>query len=397
MRTIFSLLFLLGFIGVSNAQSVSYEFVLENPAKDDLKNYMVEIKMSSLGYLPWGSYIADDGKQQVPVEQASNLKGEVFLLFPVDLLKAGETKKFMIKRGEAIDYPKRTYAEIAHKIGGAFKGHEYVGGFSWVKPNYIKLPGSFRDHAYYIKYEGAGWESDRVAFRFYLDQRNAIDVFGKKTPQIVLPAVGVDGYQRYHEMADWGMDNMKVGKALGIGTIAAWDGTNAIRVEKRDSLLSYIPADGKLRSQVRTDYYGWEVNGTKCNLQSLITIDAGSRASRMELQADQQIPLCTGIVKDKNGELFKGERGKWGYIATFGKQSLNDDMMGLAIFYRKSQLKETTEDALNHLVVFDPQDGYVEYYFMPTWELDWEPVKTKADFQTCIDELLVRLNQQKSF
>jgi hypothetical protein len=82
------------------------------------------------------------------------------------------------------------------------------------------LPGSFKDHSYYIKYEGAGWESDKVAYRFYLDQRNALDAFGKKTPGIILPAVGVDGYDNYHKMAVWGMDDMEVGKSLGIGSIA---------------------------------------------------------------------------------------------------------------------------------------------------------------------------------
>ena len=393
MKNKLMLLLFLSFVSLSTAWSVSYEFTLENTTSSDLIDYVVEIPWSRMSDLPTGSFIADDGRVKVPVELTADLKGEAFFIFPVAVLPAGEKRTFKIQPGEVHEYPKRTYAEIAHKIGGQFVGHKYEGGYSWVKPNYLKLPGTFRDHAYYIKYEGSGWESDKVAFRCYLDQRNAIDVFGKKTPQIVLPFVGVDGYDNYHEMADWGMDNMKVGDALGIGTIAAWDGTKAVRVEKRDSLESYIPADGKIRSQVKTTYYGWNVNNVTCNLQSLLTIDAGSRASHMELLADKDIPLCTGIVKDKNGELFRGESGQWAYLATFGQQSLNNDNMGLAIFYKKNQLQEITEDKLNHVLVFKPQKGYVEYYFMPTWELDWEPVVTKADFQRCINEVLNRLNK----
>lgn len=395
MKTkLFFLFLLLGGVGLSKAQSVSYRFTLENPSKTDLKDYMVELPFSNFKDMPLGNYLADDGKQAVSVEWSTDLRGRLSLIFPVALLKPGETKVFTITPGDTYAYPKRTYAELAHKIGGAFEGNKYLGGYSWVKPNYMKLPGTFRDHAYYIKYEGPGWESDRVAFRFYLDQRNAIDVFAKKTPGIVLPFVGVDGYQTYHNMADWGMDNMKVGKALGIGTIAAWDGKKAVRVEKRDSVESYIPADGKLRSQVKTIYYGWEVGDAKCNLHSQISIDAGSRASRMELWADRDMPLCTGIIKSPKAEFFQGESGRWAYIATFGQQSLNNDMMGLAVFYRKIHLKEVAEDELNHVVVFQPNEGYVEYYFMPTWELDWEPVVTRADFQACIDEVLTRLNKQ---
>ena len=144
-----------------------------------------------------------------------------------------------------------------------------------------------------------------------------------------------------------------------------------------------------------TTYYGWDANGVKCNLKSLISIDAGSRASHMELSVDKTLPnIATGIVKDKNAALIKSENpgSEWSYIATFGKQSLNNDMQGLAVFYRTKQLQKVTEDELNHVVVLNPDNGRVEYYFMPTWELDWEPVADKAAFMKCVNEVLDRLN-----
>jgi hypothetical protein len=276
-----------------------------NPSEQKVVDYTAEIPVSQLQHLPAGDYIAVVDNREVPIEISTNLLGETRFIFPVAVLNAHETKKISIRPGKAEQYPKRTYAELSHKIGGHFEGQEYVGGFSWVKPNYLRVPDNFKDHAYYIKYEGPGWESDKVAFRFYLDQRNAIDVFGKKTPGIVLPFVGVDDYESYHHMADWGMDNMKVGSALGIGSIAVWDGKKAVRVEKTDSVICYIPSDGKIRSQVMTTYYGWDANGTKCNLKSLLSIDAGSRASHMELLLDKEIEnLATGINKDKAAEFF---------------------------------------------------------------------------------------------
>jgi hypothetical protein len=270
----------------------------------------------------------------------------------------------------------------------------YEGGYAWVKPNYLRVPDGFTDHAYYIKYEGPGWESDKVAFRFYLDWRNGIDVFAKKTPDIVLPFVGVDGYDNYHKMAVWGMDNQTVGDGLGLGSIAVWNGEKAIRVAQKDSTICYIKADGKVRSQVMTTYYGWNVNGAKCNLQSLISIDAGSRASHIELLTDKPLDnIATGIIKDRNAGFFKADSdGEWSYIATFGKQSLNNDIAGLAVFYRKKQLKEIIGDKLNHVLVLKPEKNYTDYYFMATWELDWEHITSQADFQRCIDEVLNRLN-----
>ncbi len=390
------LTYLIVLASVANVQGQTYSLVLKNQTKKEVKDYVAELPVSFLKKLPSGDYVASFDDQTVPVEITSDLRGVSKALFPVGSLLPSETKKVTIKQGQSPLYPKRTYAELAHKIGGQFEGYEYKGGYSWVKPNYLRVPDNFRDHAYFIKYEGPGWESDRVAFRFYLDQRNAVDVFAKKTPGIVLPFVGVDGYESYHHMADWGMDNMKVGKALGIGTIAVWNGSKAVRVEKTDSVICYIPADGKIRSQVMTTYYGWDANGTKCDLKSLISIDAGSRASHTELYVNQKISnLATGINKDKNAEFFvsNDKSQEWSYIASFGKQSLNNDNMGLVVFFRTKQLKEITSDELNHVVVLEPVDGYVDYYFMPTWELDWEPVVTKDDFMKCIDEVLTRLNK----
>lgn len=374
----------------------SQHIIVKNSTNKTLIDYTVEISVEKLKSLKVGEYVvvAPNG-EILPMEIVSNLAGEQKAIFPVAKLFPNTTNIFQIQQGLATGYPKRTYAEIAHKIGGHFEGKNYEGGFSWIKTNYLRKPDEYTDHSYFIKYEGPGWESDKVAFRFYLDWRNGIDVFAKKTPGIVLPFVGVDDYEKYHHMADWGMDNMKVGKTLGLGSIAVWDGKKAVRVEKTDSIVAHVQTDGKIRSQIATTYYGWETDNTKCNLKSLISIDAGQRVSHMELFADKEINnIATGIMKDKNGELILPERSvrEWSYIATFGKQSLNSDFQGLAVFYRTRQLQQITEDDLNHIIVLNTDNGFVEYYFMATWELDWQPISDKKLFINCVNETLDRLN-----
>lgn len=389
-RYCFTAFLLLLFLHSAMPQSI----VVKNNSDKTLKDFTAEIPISKIS-LKLGSYVAvPPSGEKLPVEIVSDINGIQKIIFPVSQVPKKSEVVFSIQNGYAEKYPKRTNAEISHKIGGKFNGKNYEGGFSWIKTNYLRKPDEYTDHSYFIKFEGPGWESDKAAFRFYLDWRNGMDVFAKKTPGIVLPFVGVEDYEKYHRMADWGMDNMKVGKSLGLGSIACWDGTKAVRVEKTDSVISYVQADGKIRSQVMTTYFGWDANGVKCNLKSLISIDAGSRASHIELKADKNIPFATGIFKDPNGELILPERNdkEWSYLATFGKQSLNNDMQGLVIFYRTKQLKKITEDELNHVLLFNPEKGSIEYYFMPTWELDWEPVVDKTAFQKCIDEVLDRLN-----
>ncbi len=401
MKNLLTCLF--AFVLLSPLQGQTVTLAVKNTTDKKIVDFVAEVPLSNLKKLPVGNYVATIDNQIVPVEIVMDLQGISKALFPIASIDSKELKSIVITVGDASRYPKRTYAELSQRIGGSPKDYRYDRKdtvFNWIKPNYMKLPGSFKDHAFYLKYEGPGWESDKVAFRFYLDQRNAVDVFAKSTPGIILPQVGIDGYENYHKPSAWGVDQMTVGSALGIGSIAYWDGQKAIRVENRESVECFIQSDGKIRSQVNTTYYGWNVGGVKCNLKSLISIDAGSRASHVELKVDQDIPnLATGIIKKENTELLVSNEkdAEWSYIATWGKQSHSDQyqdskMMGLVIFVRTKQLKEITSDKLNHVVVLKPINGAVDYYFMPTWELDWDPVVTKADFLKCIDEVQTRLN-----
>ena len=84
----------------------------------------------------------------------------------------------------------------------------------------LRVPPEHTDHSWFIRYEGPGWESDLVGYRFYLDWRNATDIFGKKDHRYgACKDVGQDGFDSYHEPADWGMDVLKVGESLGIGAL----------------------------------------------------------------------------------------------------------------------------------------------------------------------------------
>lgn len=389
----FCIIFILAFVLTINLNAQTQRtLILANSGKT-IRDYTLEIPVEKLN-LSVGEYRALVNNSITPVEIITDLKGHQKALIPISEIKSGEKLTILIEQGTSETYPKRTHAELTHKIGGHFEGNKYVGEFSWVGVNRITLPGTFRDHSYYLKFEGPGWESDRVAYRYYLDNRNAIDVFAKTTSDIVLPSVGVDGYDNYHKLASWGMDNLKVGKSLGLGTIALWNGEHAQRLENRDSTTCTIQSDGKLRSQVKTIYHGLDVDGQKCNIVSLISIDAGSNASHMEIKTDKTLDnIATGIIKLKQGELKVGKPDeKWTYIATFDKQSLNNDMQGLAILFKNKQLKTITEDSLNYVIVLNPENNYTEYYFMATWELEENQVKTEDEFIERVQSELSKLN-----
>lgn len=392
----FMLLCVSSLLAQSNNEQV---LTIKNNSANNISDYIVEIPVEKLN-LKLGEYIAVWQNETSPVEIVTDVQGNTLAIFCIENFNANQVAKYTIKKGSADAYPKRTYAGLAHKIGGQFVGKEYIGGNTWIKVNRMVLPGTFTDHSYYIKHEGPGWENDKIAFRFYLDNRNAIDAFGKTTSELVLPTVGACDFDAYHNLAFWGMDNSKVSKSLGLGSIAIWDGEKAVRVEKKDSTTCLIASDGKLRSQVKTTYHGWLANGEKCNLTSLISIDAGSYTSHMELVADKKLDnLTTGIIKDPSGKLIvnSDKNKEWSYIATFGKQSVNKDRQGLAIFVKTKQIKQITEDDLNHILILQPdKNGYADYYFMSTWELEKDPIKTEKEFVDRINLVLNKLENNIS-
>lgn len=309
-----------------------------------------------------------------------------------------ETKTFTVryaKSGELRrDYPKRTQAELSHKVGGKFVNRKYEGG-TFQNVQYLRVPPEHTDHSFYIRYEGPGWESDKIGYRFYLDWRNAIDIFGKKTPDMVLQNVGLDGFDSYHEMSDWGMDILKVGDALGIGSLAMWHAGKAQRVAQTDSVTCAIIANGAVYSQIQTKYFGWKVGEGFHNVVSNLSITAGSRLTKHQVEIDGNPPnLCTGIVKlDSTVLLVSPESNKgWSYLATYGKQSLANDMLGMAVLYRKSDLIEVTADQLSQVVVLKPENGRLTYYFLGAWEQEPDGIKNKEEFEAYLNETIAELN-----
>lgn len=291
------------------------------------------------------------------------------------------------------NYPKRTQAELSHKVGGRFINRVYEGG-TFENVQKLRVPQEHTDHSFYIRYEGPGWESDRVGYRFYLDWRNAIDIFGKKVPDMVLRNVGQDGFDSYHEMSDWGMDILKVGDALGIGSLGMWVDGKARRISTTDSVTCQIVADGPVYSQIRTEYFGWDVGGKKYSVTSDLSIKAGSRITWHTVKVvGNPDNLCTGLVKHEDARLFQSDvNSGWGYLALYGKQSLSGDDLGMAIFYRTDDLIEKTEDKLNHVLVLMPKDGRLKYGFAAAWEQEPDGIGTEEAFIDYLEKTVTRLN-----
>jgi hypothetical protein len=304
------------------------------------------------------------------------------------------TVRYSVNGEKTRNYPKRTQAELSCKVGGQFLNRKYQGG-TFQNVQYLRVPPEHTDHSFYIRYEGPGWESDKIAYRFYLDWRNAIDITGKKIPDMVLQNVGLDGFESYHSMSDWGMDVLKVGESLGIGSIAMWTNNKVERVSVTDSVTCQILSNGSIYSQIQTRYYGWKVGEERYNLTSDLSIIAGSRLTKNSLLINGEAPnLCTGIVKLENADFIQSadSSSNWSYIATYGKQSLANDNLGMAVLFQKKDFQQLTEDSLSHVVVLKPTQGKLDYYLLAAWEQEPNGIKNKADFTDYLNTVVQNFN-----
>ena len=292
----------------------------------------------------------------------------------------------------------KTYAEISIKEGGHWDGREYIGG-TFKNVSELKVPAEHTDHSWFIRYEGPGWESNKVGYRMYLDWRNAIDIFGKVTDTMALSKVGQDGFDSYHEMQTWGQDILKAGKGLGIGSIGRFYNNEVLHFNKVDSTFVKIENSTK-KSSVITDYYGWKTENDIIDLHQVLSIKPNKRYTKHTIKPSKEIEgICTGIVKHGVNYFTKeSENKKWGYIATYGVQTLAavPDKLGMAIFYEIETVKEVTDWEHDHLLIFKPTTNEISFYFLGAWEQEKDGIKTEAAFLSYLDELLAELNDYKT-
>ncbi len=285
-----------------------------------------------------------------------------------------------------------SYAELSVKEGGKWEGNQYIGG-TFKNVQELTLPEAHTDHSSYIRYEGIGLENNQVGYRLYLDWRNATDIFGKKVTTLVLPEVGQDGFESYHHDAPWGQDILKSGRTIGIGSYGRYDEQNdyveTFKIVKKTTAKVVNEKD---QSYATIDYKGWKTWGNPVDLQSKLTIFPKDRFVKVDLTLSNSLSgLCTGIVAFKNIPLKQGisKNKKWGYIATYGPQTLakKEDNLGMAVFYPIESFDQYLKTKSTHTIVFKKTKN-VSYYFMGAWSQEPNGLTTEDAFYKDLDQKL---------
>jgi len=320
-------------------------------------------------------------------------------------LAANQTRRFSIVSDADLKSPvikKQTQAEISIKEGGQWNGNHYDGG-RFVNVQHVKPPPQHNGSSTFIRYEGPGIESDKVAYRIYLDQRNGFDIFGKKIPDMVLQNIGHDNGESYENDAPWGLDIFKVGNSLGTGGFGYWNGKQVESIASTASREATIMANGNLYAAFDICYNKWQVNENAYDMSALISMNAGSRLAHNQvhikpLGETKDMPaMAIGVVHHPNTKLIESDSHsnlEWAYMASWGKQSriTPGEYLGVGVIFHRSQRIKQTEDNNSYVSVMDASKGVLDYYFFAAWDKEPGGIKTEAELKAFLDQQIELLS-----
>jgi len=108
--------------------------------------------------------------------------------------------------------------------------------------------------------------------------------------------------------------------------------------------------------------------------------------------------MAIGVVKHKGTELIESSRDVPGdsyvYIASWGKQALSEDNLGMAVFVRKTDFVKLVEDKASYAATIKTSGNDVDYYFAAAWQGEHgKGIATKEAFVKYLEQEVEKLNQ----
>lgn len=236
----------------------------------------------------------------------------------------------------------------------------------------ITYPGDANNSIIYntIYGHGAVMESMLNAWRIYVDNRQSIDLYGKKTHQLELETTGF--YTTPEQSAQgYGRDILWAGKSVAAGSFRGLTNGQPATIDTVRSRSQRIVASGPIRSIIEVEDKDWEINGKKVDMLQRYTQYGLNPYFTAEIflkgpGADQV--FCTGVQKigDNGGEGFfenNGFAGSWGTNIPEKAHPEMTETLGIGIQVDPANVVRTREDDLNYLVEVKPDaNGKITYY-----------------------------------
>lgn len=353
---------------------------VKNGKGSEKKDAPVVLRLSdfkNLDFVVRSASVACDGQTVAcQLDDMDNDGRKDELCFVCDL-KKGEQKTFELTfsgKSQASTVTSRVYADM--QLDDKKKKHPYITS--------LEAPGdSYLYNDFY--HHGVAFESEKTAYRIYFDERQNIDLYGKKFYRLELHDTGF--YTTADQQASgYGNDVLWAGQSVGCGTLKLWDGNGPQNWKNVATRGQRLIASGPVRNVAEVIDRGVSIDGIPepYNVRTIYTQYAGHRDVRVDVSLDRSLEksfLCTGVQKiglseeafNANGgikqEGFVKEDGlaaSWGadYPEMGKKEQFPPEPVGLAVRVPKDYISSVKTDDLNYLIVLGKSGQQTLHYFI---------------------------------
>ncbi len=235
-----------------------------------------------------------------------------------------------------------------------------------------------------LQHHGPAFESKLMAFRIYFDQKQTVDLYGKKHHELELAQT--NWYPTDEQIAKgFGDDILWVKETTGCGTLKGWDGTKATHITPVTNRTARVITDGPIRAIIEMESDGWKYEGKTIQLKQRYILYAGHRDVEVQVSQNDTTTLCTGVqtVFDKSQIMppLKGVLAIWGtglqYPKTDNKRAM-PQTVGLAVSVPYSILQKSTKDTDNLLLILKGKSFI--YHFAAAWSQEIGGYKNADQF-----------------
>ncbi|MBQ5577924.1 MAG: DUF4861 domain-containing protein [Prevotella sp.] len=374
----------------ANAQ-VTIQLQLTNPTKMERTDAPVVVNLSEYNDVRSAMVTIDGVEQPCQLDDLDQDGRFDELAFVTDFTKKQKKDAIvtLFNNGEPRQYAPRTYAEMVmrnSKVKEKNKHDIYISSITVDKE-------TANSNSYNIlHHHGVAFESELIALRIYLDQRQTLDLYGKFHEGLELKETQFYTSDEQKQQG-YGDDVLWVGNTFGLGAMRGWDGTAPTLLSDYQRRTQRILATGPVRTIVEVKDDGWRVTPTALpvNMTIRYTLYGGHRDIDVDVTFNRNVPdlqFSTGIINVKNSEEFSdndGLRACWGtdWPAT-DTLKWKRETVGLAIYMpAKYRVKEMEANNDNYAYVVKADGNKIHYslsYTSDNEDFGYHSAKTWFDF-----------------
>ena len=374
----------------ANAQ-VTIQLQLTNPTNMERTDAPVVVNLSEYNDVKSAMVTIDGVEQPCQLDDLDQDGRFDELAFVTDFTKKQKKNAIvtLFNNGEPRQYAPRTYAEMVmrnSKVKEKNKHDIYISSITVDKE-------TDNSNSYNIlHHHGVAFESELIALRIYLDQRQTLDLYGKFHQGLELKETQFYTSDEQKQQG-YGDDVLWVGNTFGLGAMRGWDGTAPTLLSDYQRRTQRILATGPVRTIVEVKDDGWRVTPTALpvNMTIRYTLYGGHRDIDVDVTFNRNVPdlqFSTGIINVKNSEEFSdknGLRACWGtdWPAT-DTLKWKRETVGLAIYMpAKYRVKEMEANKDNYAYVVKADGNKIHYtlsYTSDNEDFGYHSAKSWFDF-----------------